>query len=160
MIRRKFTVTGSGIGWSGGRYTIKTRATPIEAAHKAARRIWREAKRKKIEKPYINFIVREIGTQRTWSYRAYRQKLATPRTYIRGAKTVVSNYEYSAKPCGASEFTAPVSGGGDDAYAEFFRMAGGGEEEGDKEGEEEEDDGYDDEEEEEGEEEEEEEEEV
>ena len=121
---------GSGIGWSGGQYTIKNRATPIEAAHKAARRIWREANKKRIEKPFFNFIMREIGTQRTSSYRAYKEKLSSPKTFSRGGKTIVSNYDYFAKPCGASEFQAPKqSGGGDEAFAadmnEYFEHMGG-----------------------------------
>lgn len=121
---------GSGIGWSGGQYTIKKRATPIEAAHKAARRVWREANKKRIEKPYFNFIMREIGTHRTSSYRAYKEKLSSPKTFIRGGKTIVSNYDYFAKPCGASEFQAPKqSGGGDVELAadlnEYFEQMGG-----------------------------------
>lgn len=142
---RKFTIMGSSIGWSGGQYTIQNRATPIEAAHKAARRIWREANKKRIEKPYFNFIMREIGTQRTSSYRAYKEKLSSPKTFIRGGKTIVSNYDYFAKPCGASEFQEPKQqgGGGDEAFAaemnEYFQQMGGFEEddvEGDEENEE------------------------
>lgn len=124
---RKFTVMGSGIGWSGGQYTIKTRATPIEAAHKAARRIWREANRKRVDKPYFNFIMREIGTHRTWSYRAHRQQLSAPKTFVRGGKTIVSKIDYFAKPCGSDEFQAPVAtkkhdGGGGAEPGEFAEL--------------------------------------
>ena len=103
---RKFTVAGSGIGWSGGQYTIKKdKATPIGAAHKAARRIWREAQKKKMNKEFYNFILREIGTKDTYSYRAYRVKLDKPKTFTRGGKTITSNYDYVAKLCGKHEFT-------------------------------------------------------
>lgn len=101
---RKFTVAGSGIGWSGGQYTIKKdKATPIGAAHKAARRVWKEAKG--APKEYYNFILREIGTKDTYAYRAYRVKLDQPKTFVRGGKTITSEYDYVAKLCGKDEFT-------------------------------------------------------
>eukprot|EP00873_Tetraselmis_striata_P033923 jgi/Tetstr1/454187/TSEL_041106.t1 len=102
---RKFTVAGSGIGWSGGQYTIKKdKATPIGAAHKAARRVWREAERKRVTKDYYNFIVREIGTKDTYAYRAYRIKLSKPKTFSRGGKEITSHFDYVAKLCGKDEF--------------------------------------------------------
>eukprot|EP00873_Tetraselmis_striata_P043896 jgi/Tetstr1/464160/TSEL_008965.t1 len=102
---RKFTVAGSGIGWSGGQYTIKKdKATPVGAAHKAARRVWREALKKNVVKPFYNFIIREIGTKDTYSYRAYRVKLEKPKTFTRQGKSITSKFDYVAKLCRKDEF--------------------------------------------------------
>ena len=104
---RKFTVSVSGVGWSGGQYTIKKKkATPVGAAHKAARRVWAEAaKNNDVSAPFVNFTLREVGSKDTYAYRAYRVKLDAPKVFTRAGKTITSQYDYFAKVRGKAEIT-------------------------------------------------------
>jgi hypothetical protein len=93
-VNRTFTIQGSDLNFEGGRYTGKT---PVQAAKKAAKQLFRMLKNKdnkpewkkyqKFSYDKLKFIVRETtrgSDKSTYDYVATSEKLAKPLVIKRG----------------------------------------------------------------------------
>lgn len=91
MTKRTFTVHESSVNIVGGTYTLTENQTPVNAAKKAARVIFRKIKNdtKLKNKTKITFALREKtrnGSGHVFHYSATIEKLETPITITRNGK--------------------------------------------------------------------------
>jgi hypothetical protein len=109
---RSFTIAGSDIGFQGGRYRITSAEGPLQAARRAATKLFGHLKDKKYASSKnsntIRFIMRETTagtTKDRHAYKATREALKKP-LEIRDKKGELLwtvNYEYSVHACGHDE---------------------------------------------------------
>jgi len=94
---RSFTVEGSEIGVTGGRYMS---ASPYSAAAKAARAMFKDAKVGK--KTSVRFTLRETtreGEGGLFTYIGMKEKLDEPKVVERGASKIIIEHMYKVKSC-------------------------------------------------------------
>lgn len=101
--KNTFTIMGSGIGFSGGRYK---NYEPSDAAKKAGKALFKQLEdpkfRKYKNKTVIRFILRKKDRRsagKTYAYEVSRTKLKNPIVVKRGNAEYTINYDYHIKSC-------------------------------------------------------------
>lgn len=109
---RSWTIAGSDIGFQGGRYRITATEGPLQAAKRAATKLFGRLKLKKFasskNSKTIRFIMRETtagSSKDRHAYKATRTQLKTPLEIRSKAGKLLwtVNYEYSVHSCGHDE---------------------------------------------------------
>lgn len=107
---KTFTIEGSGINETGGRYRSKT--GPLAAAKKAGARLYRELTegqiklREKKGKKDIKFILKETtrgSSKETFFFKVTRITLKKPVVRTIAGNTIETKYTYEVKKCGSDE---------------------------------------------------------
>jgi len=107
---KTFTIEGSGINKTGGRYRSKT--GPLAAAKKAGARLYRELTegqiklREKKGKKDIKFILKETtrgSSKETFFFKVTRITLKKPLVRTIAGNTIETKYTYEVKKCGSDE---------------------------------------------------------
>ena len=119
--KRNFVITSSSIGFKGGKYSANKSGTPLSAAHRAARIIFRMAKNEKGKAAWkkfesddklVKFTIRETtrGSEKNeYQYEAKIKDLAHPKTVKRAGveyqvttELVVRAAKYTPLPFGGT----------------------------------------------------------
>ena len=107
---RSFTIAGSGIGYEGGRYIISANEGPLQAARRAATKLFSKLKKPQFKahanKTTIKFIMRETTSgapnKTTRVYIAKRKLRSEPlerRDKASGKLLYTVLYDYDVKAC-------------------------------------------------------------
>jgi hypothetical protein len=101
---RSFKVVGSGIGFKGGRYVAENRNI---AANRAGSQLFQKIHtntnfKRFASKTSIKFILMEtsqgvVSPKKSTAYEVVKEKLKTPREFIKGDKTIVVNFKYTVQ---------------------------------------------------------------
>jgi hypothetical protein len=100
-----YTIAGSGVGHPKPHcsYRYTSRTGPLGAAHKACRRIFTDIREDPKEFTRhtpghsIEFILRELNTDKDFSFEGWEKELKNPKTVVIDGHKITHKYEYPAK---------------------------------------------------------------